>query len=99
MNPIVAKEAGDTPEHTERLNRAGGLSLTHIDRFPTKLSKDSGDGLLRRIVVTAYEHRWLTALELWIHHARVADRIESLDKAGAFQTRAVDAPSAIRREW
>ena len=85
MNPIVAKEAGNTPEDAERLDRTGSLNLTHIGGLPAELVKDSGYSLLCLIVVAAYEHCRLAAFELWIHHACVADRIESLNEASTFK--------------
>jgi hypothetical protein len=41
VNPVVAEESRDAPEHTERLDGAGRLGLSHIRRLPTELIQDS----------------------------------------------------------
>src|SRR5208283_1337719 len=85
MNPIAAKETGDAPEHTERFNRPSRLGLTHIGCFPPELGENPGHSLLGSVVVAANEHSGGSALELRIHHARAADRIERLHESCALK--------------
>ena len=80
VRPLVADEAGDAPEHAQRLDGAGGFGLAHIGRFPTELIENPAHDFLRRVVVATDEHRWFPAFEFRIDHAGVADGIEGLDE-------------------
>jgi hypothetical protein len=79
------KETGNAPEHTKRFDRPSGLSHTHVGCFPPELRENSRYDLLASAVVPAYEHGRGAALELRIHHARAANRIESLHEANALK--------------
>jgi hypothetical protein len=54
MTQLIAKEDRNTPEHTQRLYRAGGLDPVHVRRLPTELVQDFGDCLFRRVVVAGF---------------------------------------------
>src|SRR6516165_2364188 len=82
MGPIIAQEAGNEPEHAERLDSAGGLGFAHVGRLPAELVEDAAHRLLCRVVVAADEHSRFALLEAWVDHERAADGIERLDEAG-----------------
>src|SRR3989344_2891716 len=81
MRPLVAEEAGDAPEHAQRLDRAGCFGFAHVGCFPAELIENTAHRRLRRLVVPADEHGWLAALVLRVDHARIADGIEGFDEA------------------
>jgi len=81
MGPFIAQEARNAPKHAKRLDGAGRFRLPHVSSFPAELVEDFAHDLSGRLVVAADEHRRLSALELGVHHAPIADGIEGLDKA------------------
>src|SRR5271167_36032 len=83
VRPVIAKKARDAPEHAQGFDGARSRYAAHICRFPTELILNLAHGLLGCFMIAADEHGWLAALELRIHHAGVADRIEGLHEVRA----------------
>src|SRR5215510_6689163 len=50
VSPLATNEPRDTPEHAQRFDRPGGLSLSHVGRVPTELVENSAHDLLRGLV-------------------------------------------------
>src|SRR5262245_22197759 len=83
VDPVVAQEAGNAPQHAQRLNGTSRLYLPHVRSFPAELIQDPCHHCLRCLVIATNEHCGPAALELWIHHASVPNRVESFDEANA----------------
>src|SRR5262245_54357334 len=79
--PVVAQEARDAPEHAEGLDGTGSFGLAHVRGLPAELIENDGDGLFRRLVVAADEHRRPATREVRVHHEGIADGVEGLDEA------------------
>src|SRR5580765_3975352 len=73
VRPLVSKEAGDAPQHAERLNRPRRLGASHILALPAELIQDAPDLSLGGFIAAADEHGRLRAAEIRVHHERVAD--------------------------
>ena len=85
--PIVLEEAGNAPQHAERLGGARGFGFAHVGDFPAELIAERGDGPLRGVVIAADEHGGLAGRESGIDHAGGTDAvIEGFDEfcAGKF---------------